>query len=521
MYSSSGHAAAAAAAVVSLSLPNPKQILTASTSTSTSTSSSRYRGRRSPLLLTTFLPPTFPPSKPPTLTKTNTRRRRRRPISSKYTSSSPKIIRNPSLDRHVAKHNKLRFVHKLKTLLLSKPRHYLTLPILSKCRSYLSLPPRRSILSMIKRYPAIFELFSPPHSPTYPHDPPLSVRLTPAASSLALQESLLKSHISSALASKLQKLLMLSSHRRLLLSKLAHLAPDLGLPANFRPHLCHHFPQRFRTVDTSYGLALELVSWDPQLAVPFPAAPAAPPDRIIDRPAKFKQLRLQKGVNLKRRHRDYLIKFGELPEVNPYVVDEMGPPPPYTMDAERRACAVVREVLSMTVEKKTLVDHLTHFRKEFGLPNRLWGMLVRHPDMFYVSVKGQRDSVFLMEAYDQGGKLLLGEDDLLVAKKRLMELVSEGKRMRRWRRNNVKGVDDVEEDEEEEEEDDDCDDDDDDDSLEELFDAGIEDGWEDFGIDEEEHVADEVDLDGSREFWSLNGFRKDDGGCNSGGLESW
>ncbi|KAK1273816.1 hypothetical protein QJS04_geneDACA012432 [Acorus gramineus] len=70
---------------------------------------------------------------------------------------------------------------------------------------------------------------------------------------------------------------------------------------------------------------------------------------------------------------------------------------------EKRACGVVREVLGMTVERRTLINHLTHFRKEFRLPNRLRGMLVRHPDMFYVSIKGQRDSVFLVEDYDDNG----------------------------------------------------------------------------------------------------------------------
>lgn len=94
---------------------------------------------------------------------------------------------------------------------------------------------------------------------------------------------------------------------------------------------------------------------------------------------------------------------------------------------------MVREVLGMMVEKRTLVDHLTHFRKEFGLPNRLRAMLVRHPDLFYVRIKGLRDSVFLVEAYDDGGKLL-EKDETLMIRSRLMRLVTEGKRMRRERK---------------------------------------------------------------------------------------
>lgn len=143
-------------------------------------------------------------------------------------------------------------------------------------------------------------------------------------------------------------------------------------------------------------------------------------------------LRLRKGLNLKRRHQDFLIKFEELPDVCPYntsseeFVKE-------TIEAEKRACAVVREVLGMTVEKRTLIDHLTHFRKEFGFPNKLRGMIVRHPELFYVSVKGLRDSVFLTEGYDDKGRLLKN-DETSALKDQLMGLVRESKRMRREKR---------------------------------------------------------------------------------------
>lgn len=349
--------------------------------------------------------------------------------------STPKFVPDVSLDKLVVKQSKIRFVQKLKTLLLSKPKHYLPVHILAKCRAYLSVHKPRSILSMIYRYPSIFEIFPMPTAPlpfnaTKPYYQ-LCVRLTPAAAALAAEELRLQSEISSNLANKLQKLLMLSSHRRLVLSKLVHLAPDLGLPPNFRSRLCNDHPDKFRTVDTSYGRALELVSWDEQLAVPLSASKVSR-DLIVDRPLKFKQLRLRKGLNVKRRHRDFLIKFGELPAVCPYdtCIEEFAKE---SIEAEKRACAVVREVLGMTVEKRTLIDHLTHFRKEFGLPNKLRGMILRHPELFYVSLKGLRDSVFLVEGFDENGKLLQ-KDETSAIKDQLMKLVTEAKRMRRERR---------------------------------------------------------------------------------------
>lgn len=357
-------------------------------------------------------------------------------LSISISCSSIKTVRSPCLDRHIVKQNKIRFVQKLKTLLLSKPKHYIPLHILSKCRSYLSLSKPRSIISMIHRYPSIFELFSIPRAPTplnatksYSQ---LCVRLTPAAAALASEELNYKLVIYDTLATKLQKLLMLSSHRRLLLSKLVHLAPDLGLPPNFRSRLCNDHPDKFKTVNTSYGRALELVSWEPDLAKPLLSPEVQSTGLIVGRPLKFKHLRLRKGLNLKRHHRDFLIKFGEMPDVCPYKtsVRELAKE---SIEAEKRACAVVREVLGMTLEKRTLIDHLTHFRKEFGLPNKLRGMIVRHPELFYVSLKGLRDSVLLVEGFDEKG-MLLEKDRSLEIREKLMELVREGKRMRRERK---------------------------------------------------------------------------------------
>ncbi|XP_052207114.1 protein WHAT'S THIS FACTOR 1, chloroplastic isoform X1 [Diospyros lotus] len=418
-------------------------------------------------------------------------------------SASLKVVRDQSLDRHVVKHNKIRFVQKLKTLLLSKPKHYMPLHILSKCRSYLSLSKPRSLLSMIHRYPSIFELFTIPTPPTplnatKPYSQ-LCVRLTPAAAALATQESHLRSTMSVALARKLQKLLMLSSHHRVVLSKLVHLAPDLGLPPNFRSKLCNYHPEKFKIVHTSYGPALELVAWDPLLANPLPA-PEAKSGLIVDRPLKFKHLRLRKGINVKRSHRHFLIMFGELPEVCPYKTRTVELAKE-SIEAEKRACAVVREVLAMMVEKRTLVDHLTHFRKELGLPNKLRGMLVRHPELFYVSLKGQRDSVLLVEGYDDAGELI-EKDEFFIIKDRLLELVREGKRMRRERRRNESVGNDGNDIDNE----DDClgddvyeDDDDDYEDLDDLFESEDSDGA-DLGCDYER--VELLDPEGKPKFWT-------------------
>uniref|UniRef100_A0A803LTE5 PORR domain-containing protein n=1 Tax=Chenopodium quinoa TaxID=63459 RepID=A0A803LTE5_CHEQI len=347
--------------------------------------------------------------------------------------SVPKLVWDRSLDRHVIKQNRIRFVQKLRNLLLSKPKHYMSIYVLSKCRSYLSLTKPRSIVSMIQRYPTIFELFYVPYPPTPLNatktNSQLCVRLTPAAESLSMREALLRSTASVLMANKLQKLLMLSPHKRLVMSKLVHLGPDLGLPPNVRSRICNEHPGKFKIVDTSYGHALELVSWDPNLAEPLPKFSNHSHELIVDRPLKFKLAKLRKGLTVKRRDHDFFIRFGELPDICPYKTsfEEFHK---NSLEAEKRACSVVREILGMTIEKRTLIDHLTHFGKDFGLPNKLRAMLVPHPELFYVSLKGQRDSVFLVEAYDDNGELIQKDEGLLI-KDHLFELVRHGKRIRR------------------------------------------------------------------------------------------
>lgn len=433
-------------------------------------------------------------------------------ISVSISCSSIKLVRDRTLDRHVAMKYRVRFVQKLKTLLLSKSKHYIPVHILCKCRSYLGLPKPRSVLSMIHRYPSIFELFNIPWPPkplyaTKLH-PQLCVRLTPAAAAVAAEELAFQSSISNLLAAKLQKLLMLSSRRQLLLSKLVHFAPHLGLPPNFRSRLCNDHPDKFRTVDTPYGRALELVSWDVNLGKPLPPPASHDPGFIVDRPLKFKQLRLRKGLNLKRRHQNFLLRFEEMAEVCPY----RNPAEAFakeSLEAEKRACALVREVLAMTVEKRTLIDHLTHFRKEFGFPNKLRGMIIRHPELFYVSLKGERHSVFLVEGFGEKGNLLEKEEILSIQDK-WMDLARESKRMRQERRKgrfskdigSLNGTD-----QDNSDTDDDYDDNIGIDNFENGYDDGFEDIFEELDFEADDDQGDKIFSPSNYgEFWTAKPF---------------
>nr|AFK46220.1 unknown [Lotus japonicus] len=227
--------------------------------------------------------------------------------------------------------------------------------------------------------------------------------MTPDAERLYFEELRVRNEMEGFLVLKLRKLLMMSMEKRILLEKIAHLMTDLGLPLDFRDTICRRYPQYFKVVATEGGPALELTHWDPELAVS--AAELSAEEKrareleelnlIIDRPPKFNRVKLPKGLNLSKGETRKLMQFRDLDFISPYSDFSMlrfG-----SREKEKHSCGVVHEILSLTLEKRTLVDHLTHFREEFRFPERLRGMLIRHPDMFYVSLKGDTDSVFLRE----------------------------------------------------------------------------------------------------------------------------
>lgn len=324
-------------------------------------------------------------------------------------------------DNVIQRDKKLKLVLKIRKILVGQPDRTMSLRELGRYRKALGLTKKRRVIALLKKFPAVFEVveegvFS------------LKFRLTSEAERLYLEELKARNEMEDILVVKLRKLLMMSLEKRILLEKIAHLRTDLGLPLEFRDTICHRYPQYFRVVVTARGPALELTHWDPELAVS--AAELAQEENrtteleeqnlIIDRPLKFNRVRLPKGLNLSRSEMRKISKFRDMPYISPY--SDFAALRSGTPEKEKHACAVIHEILSLTVEKRTLVDHLTHFREEFRFSQQLRGMLIRHPNMFYVSLKGDRDSVFLREAYCDSQ--LIEKDRLLIIKEKLRALVS-------------------------------------------------------------------------------------------------
>ncbi|KAL0560338.1 hypothetical protein IC582_000739 [Cucumis melo] len=324
-------------------------------------------------------------------------------------------------DNVIQRDKKLKLVMRIRKILVQQPDRVMSLKELGKFRRDLGLEKKRRLIALLKKFPAVFEVveegaFS------------LKFKLTAEAERLYLEELKIRNEMEGLLVIKLRKLLMMSADKRILLEKIAHLRTDFGLPLEFRDTICHRYPQYFRVVATERGPALELTHWDPELAVS--AAELAEEENrareleeknlIIDRPLKFNRVKLPKGLNLSKSEMRKISQFRDIPYISPY--SDFSGIKAGTPQKEKHACGVVHEILNLTLEKRTLVDHLTHFREEFRFSQQLRGMLIRHPDMFYVSLKGDRDSVFLREAYRDSQ--LIDKDRLLIIKEKLRALVA-------------------------------------------------------------------------------------------------
>ncbi|XP_024518872.1 protein WHAT'S THIS FACTOR 1 homolog [Selaginella moellendorffii] len=324
------------------------------------------------------------------------------------------------LDKVVEREKKVKVVNKVKNILVKQPGKVMSLRDLGRYRHYIGLQAKRRFVSLLRKFPGVFIIFEEGAGCMY-------CRLTASAEAQYKEEMELRKQLEDSAVFRLRKFLMMSVDRRILVSKIIHLRHDLGLSDGFHTQFPAKYPEYFKLVDTAMGPALEVNKWDPELAVTFEqkkleATPQEDYEEITvsGRVPKFPRLTLPRGYKLPRKEKEKLLKFQQVPLLSPY--DDSRDLNPASKQAEKRAVALVQELLHLTLEKKTLVDHLTHFRSDFKFSQRLRGMLIRHPEIFYVSFKGQRDSVFLREAYNENSQLL-EKDPLVLAKEKLAALV--------------------------------------------------------------------------------------------------
>lgn len=278
----------------------------------------------------------------------------------------------------------------------------------------------------ILKFPHVFEVFD------HPVQRILYCRLTRKAISQIDQENrALLAQIPDAVT-RLRKLLMLSNTGRIRLEHVRIARREFGLPDDFEYSVVLKHPQFFRLFDAdeTRNKYIEIVEKDGNLAV-----------CAIER-EREKEYR-EKGVDAENIRFSFIVNFPpgfkigkyykiavwkwqRLPYWSPY--EDISGYDLRSLEAqkrmEKRAVAMIHELVSLTVEKKMTLERIAHFRMTMNLPKKLKEFLLQHQGIFYISTRGNHGklhTVFLREAYKKGE--LVEPNDLYLARRKLADLI--------------------------------------------------------------------------------------------------
>lgn len=342
----------------------------------------------------------------------------------RFSSNIPGMTRKrkeKEFERVVESDKPVKHVMALKEILLKEPELVISLGELGMLRRQVGLQGKRRFVTLIRKYPAIFDLY------VDKEDKQAWCGFAPQAEKLAEQEVKMREAYEPVAVEKLRKLLMMSVDRKIHVPKIAHLRRDLGFPEDFQKRMVHAYPEYFRVVDHKDGPLLELTSWDPSLAVTSLEKRVKETGELNSEGEPLFKMCVSKALTLSKKQKAGLQKFQERPFISPYT--DSRDFSNKSLEFEKRQVALLHEILSMTLEKKTVIDYLTHFRKEYRLPKSVLALVVRHHAIFYVSRKGGRFSVFLKEAYE--GSNLIDKNEWVLHKEKFMALMALGRKVQK------------------------------------------------------------------------------------------
>ncbi|KAG0476039.1 hypothetical protein HPP92_012880 [Vanilla planifolia] len=304
-------------------------------------------------------------------------------------------------------------------LILASPELSIPLPLLSSPSATRLLRLRRGPAHFLRSFPAVFSL--QPHATKFL---PVVVRLTPAASRIAILESSAAASAAPLAVDRLSRLLSLSISRSLPLRAIFRVWRELGLPDDFEDSVIARNPSLFSLSDNPREPNTHILSLAGRAPSVAPAIDAWRRLRLSDLPETEDQTEIRfgfkqsfpPGMRLTKGFRAQLKEWQRLSYPGPY-----DPPPAGKRAMEKRAVAIAHEFLSLTVEKMVEVEKISHFRKPFGIELNIRDLFLDHPGIFYLSTKGRRHTVFLREAYDRG--CLIEPNPIYKARRELLHLV--------------------------------------------------------------------------------------------------
>ncbi|KAK2999570.1 hypothetical protein RJ639_022966 [Escallonia herrerae] len=304
--------------------------------------------------------------------------------------------RLPHLESLLLRDARFRFLTRTKSFLSKQPHQVLSLSAAAKLHRELGFPRGRKPLKSVLRHPLLFQTHRHTDNTTW-------LGFTPIMEALQDQEQALMNQLEKTRVTTIKKLLMMSAEKRLPLSKLYHCRSLFGISEEFRDRV-GNYPDDFRLVVESDGKrVLELVNWDPTLAVSVLEREFMVDEDKVKRAFRF-PVKHGRELGLGGDDERRLNLLNTLPLVSPY--SDGAKLDLWTLEAEKYRVGVIHEFLSLTLEKRASIHHVVEFKEELSLTKHTYQMLLRQPRTFYLAGTEMNWAVFLKDAYGEDGELI-------------------------------------------------------------------------------------------------------------------
>lgn len=331
-------------------------------------------------------------------------------------------IRDTQFDKLVINFKRLNTILHLHDHMTHRRRGpFVSIQIMSRWRNLLGI--NVGIGAFLRKYSHIFEIF------TQPVRRNLCCRMTQKMLGLIKEEERSTKQWESEAVYRVKRLLKMSLNGTLHVHALRMVRRELGLPDDFRDSIICKYSNELKLVDLE---VVELVDKDMNLEV-AEIEKWREKEFIEKWLSEFETkyafpINLPTGYRIERGFRDKLKNWQRLPYIKPYEKREVlrvrtcGGIERY----EKRAVGILHEFLSLTVGKMVEVDKLAHFRRDFAIQVNMRELFLKHPGIFYISTKGNTQTVFLREAYSKGS--LLASNPIYKVRRKMLDLILLGNR---------------------------------------------------------------------------------------------
>ncbi|KAM3342506.1 hypothetical protein BC332_11563 [Capsicum chinense] len=324
---------------------------------------------------------------------------------SKLIQTQPNI--NPHFENILLHDTHFRFLKKTKEFLSKQPHHVLRLDDAGKLHQQLGFPRGRKVVKSLQRHPLIFDIYR--HN-----DGKMWIGFTDLMEELLDEECRIMNEMESDRVNVVRKLLMMSKDKRIGLSKIYHNRGLFGIPEDFRDRL-GKYEEYFKVVVEEDGKrVVELVNWDPTLAVSALEKEYMVDEDKVKKAFKF-PIKHGKALDLDEGDERKLNLLYTLPLVSPY--SDGSKLDLWTVEAEKFRVGLIHEFLSLMLEKRAYIHNIVEFKEEFCLTKHTYQMLLKQPRTFYLAGTEMNWSVFLKDAYGEDGVLLNKDPQVLFNEK--------------------------------------------------------------------------------------------------------